>query len=135
MIWHSISLNVRSITSKSIRGPLLHLLLTPTPLDYQNPFSMRLPTVGFPEPLFQCVLMNVGNVVSQTISVKTAQSLRPTTQLKLRKLNLSLMISSSVKISKHNISAAVMMIPQKMTWTVQKTPILHKRHYEVQSII
>ena len=115
-MWHPTSLSVRGITSESIRRPLLCQLPAPAPLDHWNPFSMTLPTVSFTKPLFQHILMNVGDVVSQAISVKTAQSLRPTNQLKSRKLSPSLTISSLIKILKHNIPAAVMMmIPQKMT--------------------
>ena len=123
MIWHPTSLSMRGIASRSIRRPLLHLLLVPASLGHQNPFGML---------LFQHVLMNVEDVVSQAILVKTAQSLKPTNQLRLRRLNPGLMISSPIKILRHNIPAVVMMmVPQKMTWTIQKTPMLHRRCYEV----
>ena len=118
MMWHLTSLGVRSIISESIRRPLFHLLLALMLLGHQNPFNMRLPTTGFPELQFQCVLMDVGNVMSQAISVRIAQSLRLTNQLRLRRLSLGLMISSPVKILRPDISVVVMMmVPQKMTWT------------------
>ena len=132
MMWHWTSLAVRGITSGSIRRPLLHLLLVPVLLGHWNPFSMTLPTMSFTELLFQHVLMDVGDVVSQAISVKTAQSLRPTNQFKSRRLSLSLIISSPVKILRPNIPAVVMMmVSQKMIWTFQKTLMLYRKHYEI----
>ena len=89
---------------------LLYLLLAPTLLDHWNPFGMTLPTASFIKPLFQHVLMNVKDVVNQIILVKTAQSLRLTTQFKSRRLSLGLMISSPVKILKYDIPVAVMMM-------------------------
>ena len=72
-------------------------------------------TTSFAKLLFQHILMDVGDVVSQAILVKTVQSLKPTNQLKFRRLSSGLMINSFIKILRHNISAAVMMmIPQKM---------------------
>ena len=116
MMWHLTSLSVKSITSESIRGPLLCLLLAPALLGHWNPFSIRLPTTGFPKLQFQHVLIDVGNVVSQTISVKIAQSLKPTNQLRLRRLSPSLTISSPVKILKHNTPVTMItIISQKMT--------------------
>ena len=115
MMWYLILLAVRSIASGSIRRPLLHLLLAPVLLGYQNPFSMILSTVSFTELLSQHVSMDVGDVVSQAISVKTARSPKPTNQLRSRRLSPSLMISSPVKILRSDIPAAVMMmVPQKM---------------------
>ena len=106
MMWYSTSLNMRGIASESIRKPLFHLLLVPVLLGHQNPFNM---------PLFQHILMNVENVMSQAILIKTAQSLKLTNQLRLRKLSSGLTISSSVKILRHDIPAAVMMmVSQKM---------------------
>ena len=132
MMWYLTSLGMRGIASESIRRPLLYLLLASALLDHQNPFSMTLSTVNFIKLLSQHVLINVEDVMSQTISVKTAQSLKLTNQLRLRRLNLSLTISSPVKILRYDISAVVMMmISQKMTWTVQKILILHKKCYEV----
>ena len=127
MMWYWTSFAVRGITSRSIRRLLFCLLLVPVLLSHQNPFGML---------LFQHVLMDVGDVVSQAILIKTAQSLKSTNQLRLRRLSLSLIISSLIKILRHNIPAAVMMmVPQKMIWTFQKTSMLHKRCYEVQSVI
>ena len=97
---------MRGIASGSIRRPLLRLLLVPVSLGHWNPFSI---------PLFQHVLMDVEDVVSQAILVKTAQNLKLTNQLRLKRLSLNLMISSSVKILRHDIPAVVMMmISQKM---------------------
>ena len=110
MMWHLTSLAVRGIASGSIRRPLLRLLLAPVLLGHQNPFGMTLPTASFTELLFQHVPMDVGDVVSQAISVKTVQSPKPTNQLRFRRLGPSLTISSPVKILKHNIPAAVMMM-------------------------
>ena len=67
-------------------------------------------TMSFTEPLFQYILMDIEDAVSQITTVKTVLSLKLINQLKLRKLSLSLTISSSIKILRHNISAAVMMI-------------------------
>ena len=106
MMWHLTSLDVRGTTSRSIRRPLLHLLLVFALLGHWNLFGML---------LFQHILIDVGDVISQTILVKTAQSLKPTNQLRSRKLSSDLMISSPVKILRHDISAVMMMmIPQKM---------------------
>ena len=115
-MWYLTSLSIRGIVSKLIKKPLFHLLLIPASLSYQNPFSMTLLIMSFAELLFQHVLMNVEDVVSQIISVKTAQSFKSTDQLRLRKLSSSLTISFSVKILRLNIPAVVMMmISQKMT--------------------
>ena len=97
---------MRGIINKLIKRFLFHLLLVLMLLNHQNPFSML---------LFQHILIDVENVMNQTISVKTAQSLKSTNQLKLKRLSLSLTISFSVKILKYNISAIIMMmIFQKM---------------------
>ena len=72
--------------------------------------------MSFTEPLFQHISMNVEDAVNQTTSVKTVSSLKLTNQLRLKKLNLNLTISSSVKILRHDIPAAMMMIvSQKIT--------------------
>ena len=106
MMWHLTSFSVRGIASESIRRPLLCLLLVSVLLGHQNLFSML---------LFQHVLMNVGDVVNQAILIKTAQSFKLINQLRLRRLNSDLMISSPVKILRHDIPAVVMMmISQKM---------------------
>ena len=127
MMWHPISLNVRGIASRSIRRSLLHLLLISTSLNHQNPFSIS---------LFQHIPMNVGNVVNQAISVKIAWNPKSTGQLRSRRLSPGLTISSSVKILRHNTSAAVIIIiSQKMTWTFQKTLILHRKCYKVWNAI
>ena len=131
-MWYWTSLAVRGITSGLIRRPLLHLLLVPVLLNHQNPFGMTLPTASFIKLLSQHILMDVEDVVSQAISVKTAQSLRLTNQLRLRRLSPSLMISSPVKILRPDIPAVVMMmVPQKITETFQKIPMLHRKCYEV----
>ena len=109
-MWHLILLDVKSIINESIRRPLLHLLLIPILLGHQSPFSITFPIMNFTELLFQHVLINVEDVVSQTISVKTAQNFKSTNQFRLKKLNLSLTISFSVQILRHNISAAVIII-------------------------
>ena len=71
--------------------------------------------MSFAEPLSQYVSIDVGDVINQTISVKTAQSPKPINQLKLRKLSSGLIISSSIKILKSDIPAVVMIIiSQKM---------------------
>ena len=115
MMWHQTSLTVKGIASRSIRRPLLCLLLAPVLLGHQNPFSMTLPTTSFIELLSQHIPMDVGDVVSQAILIKTAQSLRLTNQLKSKRLNPSLMISSPIKILRPNISAVIMMmVSQKM---------------------
>ena len=114
-MWYLTSPDVRSIISKSIRRLLLHLLLVPVSLNHQNPFNMSLPTADFSESLFQCVLIDVGNMMSQTILVKIVQSPKPTNQLKFRRLSSSLTFSFSVKILKHDIpTAMIIMISQKM---------------------
>ena len=106
-MWYPTSLSVRGIASGSIRKPLLHLLLVPALLGHWNPFGML---------LFQHILMNVEDVVSQTILIKTAQNLKLTNQLRLRRLSPDLMISSPVKILRHDIPVIMMMmVPQKMT--------------------
>ena len=136
MMWHQTSLIMRGITSRLIRRSLFCLLLVSTLLSHQNPFSMTLLTVSFIKSLSQYVLMNVLDVMSQIISVKTAQSFKLTNQLRLRRLSSSLTISSLIKILRSNIPAVMMMmIPQKMIWIFQKTLMLHKKCYEVQSII
>ena len=109
-MWYLTSLNVRGIASESIKRPLFCLLLAPALLGHWNPFSMRLPTTGFPEPQFQHILMNVGNVVSQIILVKIAQSPKLTNQFRLKKLNSGLIISSFIKILRYDTSAVVMMM-------------------------
>ena len=115
MMWHLISFNVRGIISESSERLLLCLLLISTLLGYQNLFSTSLPTTSFTKLQPQHILMNVKNVVNQITSVKIAQSLKSTTQFRLKKLSFSLIISSSVKILKHNISAAMItMISQKI---------------------
>ena len=115
IMWYLTSPNMRGTISKPPRKPLLHLLLAPALLGHQNPFSMILPTTSFTELLFQHISMDVEGVVNQVTSVKTAQNPKSTNQLRFRKLSSSLTISSSVKILKHNISAAVMIIFQKKT--------------------
>ena len=136
MIWHLTSFNAKGIISRSFKKPLFHLLLILMPLNHWNLFSMRLLITSFIKPLFQHVLMNAGNVMSQIISVKTAQSFKSTNQLKLKRLSSSLTISSPVKILRLNISVAVMMmVSQKITWIFQKTLMFYKKHYEIQSII
>ena len=71
--------------------------------------------MSFTELLFQYVLMDVGDVMSQIISVKIVQSSKSINQLRFRRLSSDLMISFSVKILRHNIPAAVMMmISQKI---------------------
>ena len=72
MMWHPTSLGVKGTASGSIRRLLLRLLLVPASLGHRNPFGMTLPTASFVEPQFQRVLMDVGSVVSQAISVKIA---------------------------------------------------------------
>ena len=54
--------------------------------------------------------MNVENAVNQIILIKIAQSLKLTIQLRLKKLNSDLTINFLIKILRHKISAAVMMI-------------------------
>ena len=136
MMWCLTSPNARGTVSGPLRRPLLCLLLAPVLLGHRNPFSMTLPTTGFTEPLFQPVPMDVGNVVSQAILVKTVQSPKLTNQLRLKRLSSDLMINSLIKILRHDISMAVMMmISQKMTWIFQKILMLHKRHYEIQNVI
>ena len=66
--------------------------------------------MSFTELLSQHVLINVEDVINQITLIKTAQSLKLTIQFELRKLNFNLIINSSVKILKYNISAAVMMM-------------------------
>ena len=136
MMWHLILLNVKRVISKSIIKFLLHLLLVSVLLNHQNPFSIILPTVSFIKSLFQHILMNVEDVINQTILIKTAQSLRLINQLRFRKLSLSLIISSFIKILRHNISVVVMiMISQKIIWIFQKIFIFYKRHYKIWNII
>ena len=101
MMWHLTLLSVKSIINKLIRRFLFCLLLIPMSLSYQNPFDML---------LFQHVLMNVEDVMSQIISVKTAQSFKSINQLRLKKLSPSLIISFFVKILRHNIPAVIMMM-------------------------
>ena len=131
-MWHLTSLDMKSIISRSIRRSLLYLSLIPASLNYQNLFSKTFLITSFTELLSQHILINVENVMNQTISVKIAQSLRSINQLRLRKLNSSLMISFSIKILRHNIPAAVMMIiSQKIIWIFQKTLIFYKKYYKV----
>ena len=114
-MWYLILFTVRDIISKSIKRSLFHLLLILTSLSYQNLFSIICLTVNFIESLFQHILMNVEDVVSQAISVKIVQSPKSINQLRFKRLSSDLTISSFVKILKHNISAAViMMISQKI---------------------
>ena len=135
-MWHLTSLNMKGIASELIRRPLLHLLLAPTSLDHWNPFDMTLLIISFAELLFQHVLINVGDVVSQAISVKIVQSPKLINQLRFRRLSPDLTISSFIKILRHNIPAAVMMmISQKMIWIIQKILIFHKKCYKVWNII
>ena len=110
MMWHQTSLTMKDITSESIRRPLFCLLLVSVLLGHQNPFSMTLLTMSFVELLSQHVPMDIEDVVSQAILIKTAQSLKLTNQLRLKRLSSDLMISSPVKILRHNIPAAVMMM-------------------------
>ena len=110
ILWHLTSSDTKGIVSRLLKRPLLHLLLASALLDHWNPFGTSLLTVSFAKLLFQHVSINVEDVVSQTISIKIAQNLKSTIQLKSRRLSLSLTISSSVKILKHNILAAVMTI-------------------------
>ena len=136
MMWYLTSLSVRRIASESIKRPLLCQLLVSALLGYWIPFSMTLLTVSFAELLFQHILMNVGNVVSQAILVKIVQSLKLTNQLRFRRLSSDLTISSPVKILRYNIPVTmIIMVFQKMTWTVQKILMLYKRCYEVWNII
>ena len=115
-MWHLTLLAVKGIASGLIRKSLLHLLLVPMLLNHWNPFNMTCLTASFARPLFQHVLMNVGDVVSQAISVKIVQSLKLINQLRFRRLSFDLIISSPVKILRHDIPMAVMMmILQKMT--------------------
>ena len=112
MMWCLTSPDVRSTVSRPPKRPLLCLLLAPAWLSYWNPFSIILPTASFAEPLFQHVLMNVEDVVSLVTLIKTVQSPKLTNQLRFRRLNPSLTISSSVKTLKYDTSAAVItMIP------------------------
>ena len=116
MMWHQTSLIVRGIASRSIRRPLLYLLLVPMPLGHQNLFGMILPTTSFTEPLFQHILMNVGDVVSQAILVKIVQNPKSINQFRLRRLSSGLTISSPVQILRHDIPVTVMMmVSQKIT--------------------
>ena len=71
-MWYLTLFNVRDIISKLIKKNLFHLLLVSVLLNYQNPFNMILFITSFAESLFQHVLINVKDVVSQIISVKTA---------------------------------------------------------------
>ena len=131
-MWHQTSLIIRGIISELIKRFLLHLLLTSASLNHWNLFSMTLLTVSFIKSLFQHILMNVEDVMSQAISVKTAQSLKSTNQLRLRRLSPDLMISSLIKILRSDIPAAVMtIISQKMIWIFQKIFMLHRRYYGV----
>ena len=135
-MWHLTSFAVRGIASESIRRPLFCLLLALMLLSHWNLFSMIFLITSFIKPLFQHILINVEDVVSQIISVKIVQSPKPTNQLRFRRLNPSLIISFLIKILRHNISAAVMMmISQKMIWTVQKILIFYKKCYKVWSVI
>ena len=136
IMWYLTLLIMRGIINKSIRRPLLCLLLVPVPLNHWNPFSMICLTISFARLLFQHILMNVEDVVSQAILIKIVQSPKLINQLRFRRLSSSLMISSLIKILRHNIPAAVIiMVSQKMIWTFQKIFMLHKRHYEVWNII
>ena len=76
IMWHLTLLTVKDILSKLIRKSLLCLLLASVLLSHQNLFSMTLLTINFIKLLFQHILMNVEDVVSQAILIKTAQSLR-----------------------------------------------------------
>ena len=79
-------------------------------LNYWNLLNIIFLIINFAELLFQHILINVENVMSQTILIKIVQSFKSTNQFRFRKLNSDLTISFSVKILKYNISAAVMMI-------------------------
>ena len=70
-MWHLTSLSMKGIINKLIKGFLFYLLLVSVLLDYQNPFDMTFPIMSFTKLLFQHISMNVEDVVSQAISVKT----------------------------------------------------------------
>ena len=66
--------------------------------------------MSFVKSLFQHILMNAEDVMSQIILIKTVQSLKLTNQFKLKRLSSDLMISSSVKILRHNNIVIMMMM-------------------------
>ena len=63
---------VKSITSRLIKRLLFYLLFIFTLLNHQNLFSITLFITSFIKLLFQHISINIKNVVSQTILVKTA---------------------------------------------------------------
>ena len=67
-------------------------------------------TVNFTELLFQHILINIENVTSQTILIKIVQSLKSINQLRFKKLNSGLIISSFIKILRYNILVVMIMI-------------------------
>ena len=71
---------------------------------------MTLPIINFTESLFQHLLINIKDVMNQTILIKIVQSFKLINQLKLRKLSSDLTISSFIKISRPDILAVIMII-------------------------
>ena len=78
IMWHLTSLSMKNIISRSIKRFLFFLLLASILLSHQNPFDIILPITSFTELLFQYISINVKDVMSQIISVKTAQNLKST---------------------------------------------------------
>ena len=66
--------------------------------------------MSFIKLLFQHILINIEDIMSQTILIKTAQSFKLINQFRFRKLNFNLIINSLIQILRHNIPAVVIMI-------------------------